>query len=73
MFFVVLDSMFLEESYKFIAEALMFVVFFLVANVSTDYIQLRNAHAERAVFVLPGGESLIGKCVMNPFGGAALN
>src|SRR5260370_41900068 len=45
----------------------------LVFDVLTDFAQLRKAHAERAVFFLPGKEPLFGERLVNPLGRTALD
>src|SRR5437879_10725848 len=42
-------------------------------DVLTNFVQLRKAHAERAVFFLPGKEPLFEKRLVNPLGRTALD
>ena len=45
----------------------------LIPDIFRNRIQLRDADAERAVFLLPSKEPLIGKRLVNPFGRAAFD
>ncbi len=49
------------------------MMFLLLFYIIDDGLQLRDAHTERAVFFLPGKEPLVGKGLMNPFGGTAFD
>jgi len=70
---VVFDSMFLQQGEELFLEAHFTMMLFLGFDVTNDSIQLRETYGERAIFGLPGKETLIGECFMNPFRGASLD
>ena len=49
------------------------MMFFLVPDVLPDFVQLRYADAERAIFFLPTEQAQFREGFMHPFGGAALD
>lgn len=69
----VFDAMLLQQREELFLESHLAVVRLLILNVDHNLIHLRNAHAERAIFGLPGKERLIGKGVMHPLGRAAFD
>ena len=70
---VVFDSMFLQQREELFLETHFTMMLFLSFDVIDDSIQLRNTGTEGAIFGLPGKETLIRKCFMDPFRGASLD
>ena len=65
--------MFLQQRQKLLLERHFAMMFLLPLDVLYDLVQLRNAHAKRAVFFLPPEETMFRKGIMHPFGRAAFN
>ena len=70
---VIFKAVFLQEGHKFFLKTAPPVVFWLFGNIGDDRIQLRDAHAEGSILLLPGKEPLFWEGLMNPFGRTALD
>ena len=71
--FVKFNPVFLQQRQKLLLKTLFTMMLLLILNVIDNGVQLRNADAEGAVFFLPRKEPLIGKILVNPFRGTALD
>ena len=70
---VVFDSMFLQQGEELFLETHFTMMLLLGFDVLNDSIQLRETNTKRAIFGLPGKETLIRKCFMDPFRGTSLD
>src|ERR1051325_9013014 len=60
------DSVFLKELQEFLLKTFRAMMLWLICDVCHDGIKLRNAHTERAVFLLPAKLPLVRKSLVNP-------
>ena len=64
--------MFFEQHQEFFLESHFAVVRLLVFDVLDDLVELGNADTESAILYLPFEKAVLWKCVVDPFGRAAL-